>query len=215
MFSKSKIKKFWLAPAAYGKAAAVGGVTTLNPSDHTATVLTLSNGNKTFAVTSSGGVRSVASYSTGKKYFEMLCQGTTGNSFDDVIGIANSSWNLATPVFLGSDTNSGSWASSDTRFVINNVQVGGTIGTFQAFLGDTACVAVDFGAQLIWFRPNGGDWNGSPTNNPATATGGLSFSSITGPYFAAFYGNSNGVAATVTFDTSLAAFTVPSGFSSM
>jgi len=45
---------------------------------------------------------------------------------------------------------------------------------------------VDFTAQKIWFKnaTTGGDWNGSPTANPATGVGGIDISGLTNsPFF--------------------------------
>jgi hypothetical protein len=38
---------------------------------------------------------------------------------------------------------------------------------------------------VIWFRNNGGPWNGDPSADPTTGIGGIDVSVLTGPYFAA------------------------------
>jgi hypothetical protein len=64
------------------------------------------------------------------------------------------------------------------------VQVDGWMyagGSFQVDLGPTPVggtirMALDIDAQKVWFSVNGGDWNASPTDDPATNTGGFDFS---------------------------------------
>lgn len=46
--------------------------------------------------------------------------------------------------------------------------------------GDRLCFAVDFANKKLWYRVGNGNWNGSGTDNPATNTGGISFSSLIG-----------------------------------
>ncbi|MCA8321663.1 SPRY domain-containing protein [Burkholderia cepacia] len=53
---------------------------------------------------------------------------------------------------------------------------GGTnSGSGAAFnvAGDTVGVAIDATSRIAWFRVNGGVWNGSASNDPATGVGGL------------------------------------------
>ena len=39
--------------------------------------------------------------------------------------------------------------------------------------GSVTGVAFDVDAELVWFRTGAGDWNNSPTADPATGTGGI------------------------------------------
>lgn len=69
-------------------------------------------------------------------------------------------------------------------------------------------------APLIWFRINNGEWNGSPTANPSTRTGGIDVSALTAPFFPAAYistGFSGGQLLTFNFGASAFAQTVPAG----
>lgn len=75
--------------------------------------------------------------------------------------------------------------------------------------------AIDLDNFMLWARPNGGNWNGSGTANPATNTGGLNIASIAHggmyPYCAM---GASGDNVTFNFDGVGTAFTgtVPSGF---
>lgn len=66
----------------------------------------------------------------------------------------------------------------------------------------------------IWFRLNDGEWNGDPSADPATQTGGFDISSITAPYIP-FLSGSNGFGGefvlTANFGASAFAYTAPSG----
>jgi hypothetical protein len=184
-----------------------GGTTTLNPSDKSATT-TLSGGNLIATqATGYGGVRSVSSYSSGKKYMEFTP--TVGvSSFDNLIGIANATHTLN----AGPDTTSAGWFESQTTVDGN----GGSIGTGMVGFGvsSTVCMAVDIGNSTIWFRVNGGLWNNSGTADPATNTGGFSISYMTGSVvFVWVLGNGGSSAVeTVNFGGSAYSFTPPSGF---
>jgi hypothetical protein len=63
--------------------------------------------------------------------------------------------------------------------------VGSLIETWTA--GSVVDVAVDLGGAVIWFRVSGGNWNNSGTANPATGTGGVSLSTMTGVGSTAYY----------------------------
>ena len=44
-------------------------------------------------------------------------------------------------------------------------------------------IAVDADRKMVWFRVNGGDWNGSSTNDPARNLGGKSFMAFSGAVY--------------------------------
>jgi len=79
--------------------------------------------------------------------------------------------------YLGSNDNSVGIANT------GDVNYGGTtiyssLPTFGT-VGDIIDVAID-GNNYIWYRVNGGDWNGNNTANPATNNGGLDISTLFG-----------------------------------
>ncbi len=180
-----------------------GGVATWNPSDKDAGI-TLSGGNLT--TTGSGGARTTASVSTGKAYWEILCNQISGEN------------SVSGPGYTDAAT---SFATSRSNGIINCVFLpngninngsGATVGAGFAN-GDTLCVAVDFGAKKSWFRKNGGNWNNSGSNDPTTGVGGVSFGN-TGPYFALVNGSDGSTSYTANFGASSFSFTMPSGFTS-
>ncbi len=74
-------------------------------------------------------------------------------------------------------------------------------------------MAFDIASHLIWFRVNGGNWNNNASYDPATATGGISFTSL-GTTYACIDVIDNVTTGIVTTNFGAAAFTygVPSGF---
>lgn len=150
---------------------------------------TLSNGDLSASVTGGVGTylgaRTISSVSTGKYYWEIstVTTGTTSTQ----LGIANSSAAIGSVplAYLGIDTNSLGLFDNGQVF-INNALV-----ATVASLSGTVVVdcALDAGAKLAWFSVNGGNWNNSPSANPATGVGGIDISLITGPYFAAWADN--------------------------
>lgn len=161
------------------------------------------------AISSREGVRAVQSTSSNKYYWEVSNDSWDGVNFGPSFGIANSTASLS--LGGGSDTNSlvMQW--------YGGVTISGTdVTTIQTFTtGDVVCIAVDFGASKVWWRTNGGNWNNSGTDNPATSTGGVSMtgnSMAAGPYFA-FVQLRGTAQATANFGASAFAQTMPSGFS--
>lgn len=185
-----------------GKPAAASAPTTWNSADKDASVSL----DATFLIATGGFgcVRSIASHSTGKYFASSFVNPISGGN---TYGIANSSFVLSGSV--PNSTNSAGAFPEGGSISFNS----GVIGTFTAAVtNDIVDMAVDIGAQLIWFRTNGGDWNGNPANNPATGTGGASFAGIgAGPYFATICLNSGRVG-TANFGASAYSFAAPSGF---
>lgn len=115
---------------------------------------------------------------TNKTYWEMKID-NSASPFVACIGVANSTYNVANHVGSTGDGSIGVYASG-TQWLINQT----TTGTASSFVtGDVVSIAVDPTARLIWMRVNGGNWNGSSSNDPATGVGGQSFSSITGTLY--------------------------------
>jgi hypothetical protein len=112
---------------------------------------------------------------------------------------------------------------------VNGTDTGININSGATITGHTVCMALNLATQKIWFRVDGGNWNGSGTNNPATGVGGIDISSIfsvtnnsiwVGPgssdgqsVFIMYVPNWGGADCTVNFGASSFAQTVPSGFS--
>ena len=186
--------------------------TSWNPSDK-ATPILLGNDDLTFVLISLArpahyGVRSLASASSGKKYWELTANAITAapNSISE--GLVTSA--LAVNGDLGSDLNGIGWRG-DGGVIINGSQVAGIQGWQH---GDVLSFAVDLDNKKIWFRTNGGNWNNNASNNPATNTGGIDISGLAaGPYFAFGQAFAPLDSLTADFGDSPYANTVPSGFS--
>jgi hypothetical protein len=191
--------------------------TTWNSSDKSSNV-TLSNGNLTATMTSGtqGAVRANTSVSAGKIYLEFYFAGAVlGNKVG--VGWANSTASLAS--FIGTDKNGFADMPSDGGAIpslfwwFNNVSSNTGEGT-----GGTICLAVDFGASKAWVRAGGPPsfWNQSSSADPASGTGGFSFSTINaGPYFPVFCANANTQAVTANFGAQSWSFNPPSGFAGL
>lgn len=191
--------------------AAGGSTTTFNPADKGANVsLDATNLIVTNSVGTVGNVRSIASYSTGKYYCEILI-GTNSVAYAHGLGIGNSSASLTAGI--GSpDTNSSGYYNGDNNvYVANN---GGTSIGGSFTVGDVVSMAVDMGNSTIWFRINGGNWNGNVTFDPATNTGGVSLSTVSKPWFAitTVVKNASTGVSTFNFGASAYSFAAPSGF---
>lgn len=180
--------------------------TTWNPSDKSANC-TLSNGDKTAVCGTVGGslsgLKAVAGKTSGKYYCEFVLTGSVNNNM--TLGIANSS---APNTAFGINTNSLGLFGGGGVFR-NGSQVG-TDGTGSS--GATVSMAVDRDNNKIWFRVNGGDWNNNAANDPATNTGGIDISGVSGTIFPAWNGFSSTDTNVANFGSTAFTYAVPSGF---
>ena len=154
---------------------------TWNPSDKASRV-TLSNGNLTATNTGStfgdAKVRATRGLSSGKHLFSLKA----GQAINHAIGVSNASEAIGTDFLGGSANGIATWTNTgDSGDVYYNDAVVADTGITLA-ANDVADVAVDLDARLIWWRTNGGPWNGSPTANPATGTGGIAIQ-VTGTLY--------------------------------
>jgi hypothetical protein len=188
--------------------------TTWNPSA-VGINITLSNGNLTTTEGSGGGnqaFRSVASHSTGLFYYEAVVS-TAGNIGTCELGIGNGSANLNS--FTGSDNNSIGAAGSGSVWFNNANPTGSPIQVYSA--GNIIAVAVDMTHTKIWWKnlTTGSGWNNDVigNQNPATNTGGISFSTMgAAPWFAMGSTGAASDVSTVNFGASAYVGTPPSGF---
>jgi hypothetical protein len=175
--------------------------------------VTLSGGNliATSAGATDRGVRGADEKTSGKYYVEYRYNtsagGDTGAGFAEGLADLNSS--LPFSAIKGA-----------IAYRSGNVWIGGgnqfNIGAAPTST-DRVCMAVDFDNHKVWFRLNGGNWNASGTDNPATNTGGFSIGG-TGAhggvirYFPAAVFNATSDQITANFGDSAFAQAVPSGF---
>src|SRR6185503_19314257 len=149
-----------------------------------------------------------------KRYWEVTVNNVHSTGETIAVGVCNASQSVADGGFLGSagGTGIGWWNSSNVYFN------GSVVTTVQSYtVGDVLCFAVDYDAKKMWFRKNNGLWNNAGGQDPATGTGGIDISAITGTVFPAYTFVDNGAPAgqfTANFGATTFAQTIPSGFSS-
>lgn len=167
--------------------------------------ITLTNSNRTATGSGSGNERILGDtyHWTGKYYCEI--QGWT-NSSNGGVGLGTGQTPLD-DIGFGFDYDLDSGGNLHTQFDGS--------GSFTALgnpSGHTVCIAVDFDNDKLWYRLDGGNWNGSGTANPATGTGGIS---ITGKPALVPMVWMQSSSASATLATASANFlqTKPSGFS--
>lgn len=168
---------------------------------------TLSGSNLVATSSGAGGVHADRPI-TGLSYFSAVITTLTGAP---QIGICAIDSSVASA--LGSTTSSIGYVLTTGAVQLN----GATLATIQTTVaGQRVDVAVHFGYRLIWFRTNAGNWNNSPTADPATLAEGIDFSAMTAPntMTAAVYASLTGTVWTAQFSTP---FTnaAPSGYSSL
>ncbi|MDR7062006.1 MULTISPECIES: hypothetical protein [unclassified Sphingopyxis] len=141
----------------------------LNPADKSGQIA-LSNGDRT-ARKAIGGIgwrsaRSVTSHTSGKYYWEWTPDEFSGSFIG--AGFQTGAANLES--YSGSQDVSLGLINEGSLFRNGGATASGIGGMSE---GDTIAMAIDLDNSLVWFRRNGGNWNGSGTANPATATEGF------------------------------------------
>jgi hypothetical protein len=152
------------------------------------------------------GIRANTSKSSGKWYWEVYLHYIAASS--DGAGVANSTYSLTAA--LGDDTNGIIYLATGL-LKYNNT----TVGTFESYTtGDTICFALDKDNNKLWVRKNGGNWNNSGTDNPATNTGGYTIS-VTGDLFPTAYVSEDYGSQVFVPQSRRWKYTAPSGFSEL
>lgn len=181
------------------------GFITLSSGDLTGTLGALGHNNYNNA----GSIAGISG--TSKGFFSVVADNAlSGGNW--AVGVGNSSFLWTTvsgAAWLGINNNGIGFYP--TGAVYRN---GSSVLTWAAGLtaGAVYDTAVDFANARIWFRKNGGNWNNSGTADPATNTGGLDTSAITGTLYAAVTVFSNGDQFTANFGASAWTYAPPSGF---
>src|SRR5580765_3480148 len=189
--------------------------TTWNPLDAHTKWVSFSGGNlvaSAASVAADGGLVGKDGKSTGKYYFEVNVS-SSGFGVNSCVGVETLSpaWNIIAP-----NSTSGCVTYSGGSIWYNGGSQTGTLGLWVT--GDTICVALDLTNSKVWFRRNGGNWDGNATHNPATNTGGISISTLVAsgrPWFI-FTNVGSGEVSTYTLNSGDTTFaqSVPSGFTS-
>ncbi len=192
--------------------------TTWDPANKAATI-TLSNGNLTATTASSswGLVLSTTSKSTGKFMLEILWSSYAGVGDEPSgIGLGLSTTTLAN--FTGATAASFGYFPTQGHTYINGslFSTNTTTASGAWNINDVLGIAFDFGNQKFWVRKNGNGWFDATTatQDPATNTGGVSWSTVSaGAKFAANgYKNNLGAGTGVANFSTTPAFALPSGF---
>lgn len=165
-----------------------GPVCTWNPSDTTGSNIVLSNSNLTAAFgtgSSPAGVRGTLSGNTGKIYFELKFDLSSGGVFG---GMAAATLLMASQL-PGQFSHDGFVVGDDGKMYSNAAGNTPAIAGGWAGLagGGILQIAVDFGALKVWVKPVTGTgsttWNNNGAANPATGVGGISFLMAAGSLF--------------------------------
>jgi hypothetical protein len=115
-------------------------------------------------------------HSSGKYYAEFTTDTNALGDTNTVFGISTTLPNGSTN-FPGHDATSvGAFITPGTGVQLFTNSAGPAIYSYPFTRGATFQMAVDMSANLFWVNVDNGNWNGSPSANPATGTGGFSFS---------------------------------------
>lgn len=143
--------------------------------------------------TAAGGAHADRAIS-GLTYFSAVITTLTGTPQIGICDVAS-----AVGTALGSTLTSVGYLSTGA------VQLNGvTIATIAAYVATNRIdCAVDWGARMIWFRVNNGNWNNNVANNPATGVGGIDISTAInlGTATPAIYASLSGTVWTMEFST--------------
>jgi len=177
-----------------------------NSADKSASI-TLTNGDLTADSGAYGftGVRANLSKTAGKFYCEFSANAMDDN--DSGIGVVLAS------ASLGGLRKGGAGPIVYTTVIYSNF--GGPGSVLTNIVGNTLCMAVDLDARKAWFRTNNGNWNGSPSDDPATGAGGIDYSSYISAGAAMMPGmaaSTPNIGTTANFGASAYSYTPPSGY---
>lgn len=153
-----------------------------------------------------GITRTTTGNVAGKFYSEYTI--TDDGSGGITLGVADSNQTIANN-FAGGSTHSIGYLP--TGAVYQNNALLTTIATYTN--GSIVGVAVDIPNSLIWYRVGAGNWNNSGTANPATDTGGISFTASGTIYPAdSIYNGDAGEIITANYGNSAYAHAAPAAY---
>lgn len=200
----------------------LSGIPAWNPASVSGAGVTLSNNNLT--VTSPGSppaqnvnfgvtIDPLLAQSSGKFYFEITLTAQALGGAENVFGVCNTTVTYQDLSILGTGgVRVQTFAA--TNIFCNGVDTNDNIGVIQ--VNDTIGCAIDCDNKLTWWKPVAGsglgtNWNGVPSADPTTATGGISIASISGPVlpYVAFQFSTAGDAMTANFGATAYSGTVP------
>lgn len=135
----------------------------------TAPSMTFSDGNRTVYANNTGNVDAWACYSLASK--------ATGKWFASVNIVAREYGDMS--VCDDANDNYVHW-NYDGKIYSSSSGLLDTIDTHAP--GDDLDASFDTDNHLVWFRKDGGDWNGDPANDPETGIGGYPLPATTSAY---------------------------------
>ncbi len=120
---------------------------------------------------------------TGKFYYSVTMTYKSANGVkSNAVGVCTNKYVYCdTNSYLGYDNKSYGIYENGTFWINNpdNITPNATGGsTFQSTSAQQIDVAVDLTAKKVWYRVDGGNWNGNSANNPSTGVGGWSTSGM-------------------------------------
>lgn len=157
-----------------GKPAAAGGggAAAWNPADAGSSLTISGTGNVTMLYTGATfgahySVRSTTSHSTGKFYVEFTM--SVGSSGASKVGLMDAGAPI-NPGYIGQQLYGIGYETTNAVFYNNGSNISnGFMPTFTT--GDVIGMAVDLVNNRIWWRKNGGSWNGTTDDPTNSATG--------------------------------------------
>jgi hypothetical protein len=206
------VAQILLGLSSAGSGPPLSGAATWNPSDASSNIV-LAAGNLQYGANSSadGGCRATHAESSGKYYFELTLNAML--SGDNGVGIALGSASLST---IGTDATGSCVIFGSGNIWFNGSNQGNYLSSFGSETPVNMGIAVDCGNAKIWFRLNGGNWNGNSSANPATDTDGFDigalFPSGTPIYPCAASNQNDSDICVANFGESAFTYTPPSGF---
>lgn len=158
------------------------GFSTLDPANTSANItLSLSNqkGNANTSLAAGNVSRIGVGHSSGKFCWQVTI-GSTSTS-DTAVGLIGTGQTVSGK-FLGDVGSNSIGHFGAGQIFFNNAQTA-TVNSYAN--GNVVTECADFDNNKAWWQTNGGLWNNSASDNPATNTGGISISTLTKPiYFA-------------------------------
>jgi hypothetical protein len=150
----------------------MAGAATWNPAQ-THPEITLSGGNliasMSTATFTNKSTYATNPHTTGKYYAEITIVQSLTNFSGAGIGTTTSS--IASGFYIGAGTNSIGYYDDGTLYNSNTIYTSG-LATWTT--GATIGIALDIDNNKTWWRiAPSGDWDNSPTDNPATNAGGI------------------------------------------
>jgi hypothetical protein len=158
------------------------------------------------------GAKSTSAHNSGKLYAEFNTFLANGQSGVGVGNAAATFANWGVPAGVPGPALDGAGIVQNFTIWVNGVEQTNS-SPAPTNLENNIGVAIDFVNNLIWFRTNGGYWNGISGANPATATDGYDISGITGTalnLYAVLVGAED--KATLNAGATTFAYAAPSGF---